>query len=314
MLATQRPDAEFLTGEMRDNFGARVSMGRLSPQGAMMMWENPTVGVSLPRAVTGRAMAACEDGRVVEVQCYRFPDLDAPEGSQERARLDALRPATSAHPRLLIAAVEAEDDLDTGESIEPTFREVAGARWVFADAHADIDPLATGDGELSTAEQRRMASSPMAILGLADHHGPLPAIPSAPTEVPSVLAGVTAQATSPAPDLVKGPAAPRLRVVTDPTPARHADVDGGDEGEDLPGAEVGYGPPHLLAVATLAPGDLIEVEPDSGAWAVVEDDPVDDAADPGRITVSWRAADDQAGAISLPDDECVTARTPLETT
>ena len=58
VLSTQRPDAEFLTGEMRDNFGARVSMGRLSPQGAMMMWENPTVGVSLPRAVTGRAMAA----------------------------------------------------------------------------------------------------------------------------------------------------------------------------------------------------------------------------------------------------------------
>ena len=75
-------------------------------------------------------------------------------------------------------------------------------------------------------------------------------------------------------------------------------------------AEVGYGPPHLLAVAALAPGDLIEVDPDSGDWAVVEDDPVDDAADPGRITVSWRAADDQAGAICLPDDECVTAAPP----
>ena len=311
VLSTQRPDAEFLTGEMRDNFGARVSMGRLSPQGAMMMWENPTVGVSLPRAITGRAMAACEDGRVVEVQCYRFPDLDAPEGSEERARLDALRPATSYHPRLLIATVEAEDDLDTGEPIEATFREVAGAPWVFADAHTDIDPLATGDGQLSTAEQRRMASSPLAILGLADHHGSLPAIPPAPTQVPPVLAGAGAPATSPAPDLVKAPAAPRLRVVPEPTAAHHADV---DEGEDLPGGEVGYGPPHLLAVSALTPGDLIEVDPDSGAWAVVEDDPVDDAADPGRITVSWRAADDQAGAMSLPDDECVTARTPLETT
>lgn len=37
----QRPDAEFLTGEVRDNFSARTSMGRLSPQGAMMMWERP---------------------------------------------------------------------------------------------------------------------------------------------------------------------------------------------------------------------------------------------------------------------------------
>ena len=43
VLSTQRPDAEFLGGEMRDNFGQRMSMGRLSPQGAMMMWENPAV-------------------------------------------------------------------------------------------------------------------------------------------------------------------------------------------------------------------------------------------------------------------------------
>ena len=39
ILGLQRPDADVLGGEMRDNFGTRISLGPLSPQGAMMMWE-----------------------------------------------------------------------------------------------------------------------------------------------------------------------------------------------------------------------------------------------------------------------------------
>ena len=81
------------THNCRDNFGFRISMGRLSPQGAMMMWENPAVGVSLPRACTGRATATHEDGKPVEVQCYRFPDMHAAPGSQEQQLLEALRPS-----------------------------------------------------------------------------------------------------------------------------------------------------------------------------------------------------------------------------
>ena len=307
VLSTQRPDAEFLTGEMRDNFGARVSMGRLSPQGAMMMWENPTVGVSLPRAVTGRAMAACEDGRVVEVQCYRFPDLDATPGSAEHARLLALRPTTSEHRRLRIVLPDPEDNLDTGESVEPTFREIADAPWAFADAHPGAEAPAGAAGEPSTAEQRRLAASPLAILGLADHHGPLPEIPTAPPEVPPAAVGVS----------VDKPTAPRLHVVADPTPTRPRHVQAGDDDlddGDLLDEEVGYGPPAALSPSALLPGDLIEVEPGTGHWVVVEDLPTEDVTDPGRTTISWRGAGDEAGAICLPDDELITARTPLENT
>ena len=49
LLGIQRPDVEFLGGEMRDNFGARLSLGRLSPQRAMMIWDSPAIGVVLPR-------------------------------------------------------------------------------------------------------------------------------------------------------------------------------------------------------------------------------------------------------------------------
>ena len=49
-------EGEFLGGEMRDNFGARLSLGRLSPQGAMMMWDSPAIGVALPRNKRGRGV------------------------------------------------------------------------------------------------------------------------------------------------------------------------------------------------------------------------------------------------------------------
>ena len=54
VMATQRGDAEILTGEMRENFTQRISVGRISPQSAQMMWDNPVTGVTLPREI-GRA-------------------------------------------------------------------------------------------------------------------------------------------------------------------------------------------------------------------------------------------------------------------
>ncbi len=39
-----------------------MSLGRLSPQGAMMMFEAPYIGVSVPRGVPGRGTAVDDDG------------------------------------------------------------------------------------------------------------------------------------------------------------------------------------------------------------------------------------------------------------
>ena len=70
----QRPDADWLGGEMRDNFRAHVSLGRLSPQGAVMMWDAGHIGVSLPKRIPGRATAMGGEDRPVEVQTYWTPD------------------------------------------------------------------------------------------------------------------------------------------------------------------------------------------------------------------------------------------------
>jgi hypothetical protein len=111
ILGTQRPDADFLTGEMRDNFAARVSQGPLSPQGAIMMWESALVGVGLPRKVAGRATAVGVDDQPVEVQTLWTPDprrARRDEALEDLQILEALMPSAVSHARL---QVEMNEDL-----------------------------------------------------------------------------------------------------------------------------------------------------------------------------------------------------------
>jgi len=116
ILGTQRPDADFLGGEMRDNFASRISLGRLSPQGAMMMWEAAYIGVSVPRGVPGRGTAVDDDDLPVEVQGYWTPDprrAEKKEIAEDLAILERLRPDESAHRPLKVSlADELLYDLD----------------------------------------------------------------------------------------------------------------------------------------------------------------------------------------------------------
>ncbi len=94
---------------VRDNFGSRMSLGRLSPQGAMMMFEAPYIGVSVPRGVPGRGTAVDDDDVPVEVQGFWTPDPRRAEKKgvvEDLAILDRLRPATSRHPKLQVQLAE----------------------------------------------------------------------------------------------------------------------------------------------------------------------------------------------------------------
>lgn len=280
VLSTQRPDAEFLGGEMRDNFGFRISMGRLSPQGAMMMWENPAVGVSLPRACTGRATATHEDGKPVEVQCYRFPDINAGDGSDERQLLEAIRPAEARWPRLIIVPPEPEVDLDGGEPNPPTFHDYARAGWDLAENRPDLDPLSGAAAE--DAIDGRKLSSTMASLGISttDHLGP--------------------------------DSRPHLRLV------EALDQDAAEYDQQPAGGAweldeyIGYAPPVSCAARELVVGDLIQVEDGAGEWVVVDEAPEEDVVAPGMIAVSWRGDGDESGSLSLPDDAYIDVRRPEE--
>ena len=280
VLSTQRPDAEFLGGEMRDNFGFRISMGRLSPQGAMMMWENPAIGVSLPRSCTGRATATHEDGKAVEVQCYRFPDLHAAAGTAEAQLLEQIRPPTARWPRLLI--VPPEDGQDPADEHEPpTFRDYARAQWDLAENRPDLDPLARAAGE-DELDGRAMSST-MASLGISTtaHTG--------------------------------RHARPHLRLVDALEQfAGEQDSTGTDWAEHELDDYVGYAPAASCPPRDLVVGDLIEVDEGSGFWAVVDEQPEEDVVAPGMVAISWRGDGDESGSLSLPDDSTIPVRRPQE--
>jgi S-DNA-T family DNA segregation ATPase FtsK/SpoIIIE len=130
LVGLQRPDVEFLGGEMRDNFGARVSFGRLSPQGANMMWDSFAVGVAIPRNKRGRGVTLNSQSNPVEIQAFYTPDpakLDSTD-TAEWAHLERLRPAAQDHERRMVS--EPAGLIEGDEEVPPDYYDWAAARIV----------------------------------------------------------------------------------------------------------------------------------------------------------------------------------------
>lgn len=129
VIGIQRPDVDFLGGEMRDNFGARLSLGRLSPQGANMMWDSFAVGVAIPRNQRGRGVALNSESNPVEVQTFYTPDPAklTPEKTEDWALLEQLKPKTTSYTRKMIKEPRSEIDYDKGDIEEPTYSQWASA-------------------------------------------------------------------------------------------------------------------------------------------------------------------------------------------
>ena len=69
----QRPDASLFEDGARDNLRHRISLNRLSPQGAEMVWQDSYTGTDLPM-IAGRAMASPDGGTPLETQMFWTPD------------------------------------------------------------------------------------------------------------------------------------------------------------------------------------------------------------------------------------------------
>lgn len=254
----QRPDAEFLTGEVRDNYSARISMGRLSPQGALMMWENASTGVSLPRKSRGRGITLNDDSQPVEFQSFWTPDPRKVKSDDvvNLRILNGLRPTEVRHERMMIVPPKAEADLDsdTGEMIEPSYSEWASAKIVPYDREraAGFRPKLTlypGGGQ-PTKAAKSAGSTKLALLDRAD------------------------------------------------------DVDEVD-------LEDGYGDVEDGLATSLRPGDLVLIDNTLDLWAVVESaEP--DVVEEDYICVDYRTDDGDEGSISIPDDQTLLVRKPVE--
>ena len=94
-LGTQRPDAEFLGGEIRDNFSGRAATGPLSADGARMMFGSEHVGVGIPFGKRGRGTYLSGESAPKEVQFFYTPDPRKAHSPQDLELLDQLRPDTT---------------------------------------------------------------------------------------------------------------------------------------------------------------------------------------------------------------------------
>ena len=241
LFGTQRPDASIFANGARDNFSVRASCGPLSPQGAMMMWDNAYKGVAVPRSIRGRGTAVNDDDIVADIQVLWTPDPRTATGADLEI-LAALRPETTTWPQMRIV-YGGEHDIDGTEAGE----------W---DQLLDSD-LHTLDGKrLSTLGWHNVPAANLPRRVPADA-----AARPAPTPRRTPLRAV--------PDPAPGPELP------------DEDDGIRDEDHQPPGYDEDYGPERRLTATALEVGDLVLVDETTDQWAVVEYLAADDATGDG---------------------------------
>lgn len=121
VFGLQRPDADILgSGEFRDNFTARVSLGQLnSSHSSIMMWNNPAIGVQVPK-IPGRAISYV-DGVPGQIQVPFCANPDPQHKDFVPSMVAANYPVWEIYSRKTIADAKPEMLLDkngepTGES------------------------------------------------------------------------------------------------------------------------------------------------------------------------------------------------------
>lgn len=342
IFGTQRPDAEYFGGDMRDNFRARASTGRLSPQGAMMMWQDPSTGTTVPRGCRGRATTINDANRAVEIQVFFTPDPRKARGSEH---LDSLRPTVTQHERYLIMPAE-----PSGDSARPSYWDVAAAKWALASDHPELDPVFN---EPVPSDQARMLASPTALFGLGDSATDMD-VPLQVGEVPdparrAATAGEDGDLLAEAAQLVtelrlastsmlqrklrigfakatqimndletQGVVSPaedsgERKVLLSPGDAMAAiGTDVVPDEPEVPSAAdglfEGYGPEIDADPLSLSVGSLIELEP--GHWATVDEEVATDLLDAECLAVPWRDDADNSGVLLVPHGERIQARNP----
>ncbi|WP_280381333.1 FtsK/SpoIIIE domain-containing protein [Nocardia wallacei] len=97
----QRPDAQIYGdagGNVRDNYGTRISLAKLSADGAYMMWGDSNIGRDVDTSIPGRAVATDERGEPFDVQIMWTPDVDDHPNKRSRLSEDDLAIVTALQP------------------------------------------------------------------------------------------------------------------------------------------------------------------------------------------------------------------------
>ncbi|EME56006.1 putative FtsK/SpoIIIE family protein [Rhodococcus ruber BKS 20-38] len=134
LLGVQRPDASLFgasSGNARDNFGTRISLGNLSQDGALMMWGDAHVGRDVDTSIPGRGMVTAPDGTPVSAQMWWTPNVDRHPNkwtqltAADRALIDGLTPREA--PQFALYSTELREFLESERALARRARSHGGA-------------------------------------------------------------------------------------------------------------------------------------------------------------------------------------------
>jgi S-DNA-T family DNA segregation ATPase FtsK/SpoIIIE len=144
VFGMQRPDTTFIDGELRDNFGARISLGKLkSAAGSVMMWDNHAIGCQVP-PIKGRAVSLI-DGKPTMIQATYNANPDPEHDDYHAGIVAAMTPAIEVYTRKSIQPpVPNITDSEDEDAPEITWQNILNATMLdFAGCEFTFDPVAS---------------------------------------------------------------------------------------------------------------------------------------------------------------------------
>lgn len=303
VFGLQRPDAEFIGGELRDNFGARISLGQLqSSQGSLMMWNNPAIGVQVPK-IPGRAISLV-DGAPGQVQVPFTANPDPQHKDFVASMVAATYPEWEIYSRKVIEDVKPEPVLDknneyTGEDV---------LRWSSLISAQVLDPK-TGESVnipvVASDESRALRSSDAQDLSIDDSQL-TPQIAGSFTDALELFENVT--------DLKYGASVARalqrtIAIEDSQELLRSAAASYDETMHRLNNNELAYSYEKEISAEKIT-GGMRVTDPDTGEKIIVSDTEFIDGSD--TITVIGLSDDGEEVVLEIPSKQKVECSEMLE--
>lgn len=143
ILATQRPDAKVIKGQIKNNLGARIS-GRMTDKEPSMMILGSPEAVKLPEDIKGRFLFSL-GAEPLEIQGYYFKDSNIIKGNYEKGIMLVSGDKLQVQSNVEIIedegyyeeVCEDEEEMDTNVDVNPNVEEIDidkdDGLWVYDD-------------------------------------------------------------------------------------------------------------------------------------------------------------------------------------
>ncbi|MGK4219329.1 hypothetical protein [Kocuria marina] len=183
IFGMQRPDTTIIDGELRDNFGARISLGRLkSAAGSVMMWDNHAIGCQVP-PIPGRAVSLINNEPTM-IQATLNANPDPNHDDYNPGIIEAMTPEEEIYSR---KAIQAPTPTGGGEDeAEPTvtWQNILEAKMLDSNGEEIIfDPIASEESRRFRAAHQNQHTAPQdPVLQTADSFEEAMALFPAPLE------------------------------------------------------------------------------------------------------------------------------------